>query len=201
MTETPSCTAFFNDRLLATGAPWDVALAIKQATLGDASTVLVFDDRTGRQIDFDLRGSDDEIAERLRGPDSAPAAGRSRGRPKLGVIAREVTLLPRHWDWLAQQPEGASAAIRRLIDAARAKSAEADQARQARSAADRFMMAMLGNQPGWEDASRALYAGDAARFHALTEPWPTDLRDYARRLAEAAFTAQAHSPSSVAPRQ
>lgn len=188
VTETPSCTAFLGDRLLATGTPWDVALAIKHAAPDDTAAVLVFDDRTGRQIDFDVRGSDDEVVERLRGtpdsaPDNGPAGARSRGRPKLGVTAREVTLLPRHWEWLAQQPEGASAAIRRLIDAARAKSAEADHARQSRAAADRFMMAMLGNQPGWEEASRALYAGDTARFHDLSEPWPADLRDYARRLA------------------
>ncbi len=189
MTAAPSCTAFLGDRLFASGAPWDVALAIKHAAIPDGGTMLVFDDGTGRQIDFDLRGSDLEVAERLRGIVDGPAAdgpmvgGRSRGRPKLGVIAREVTLLPRHWEWLAAQPEGASATIRRLIDAARVKGAGADRVRQARAAADRFMMAMLGNQQGWEEASRALYAGDASRFHDLTETWPADLRDYARRLA------------------
>lgn len=180
MTEPASCTAFVGDRQLATGAPWDVALAVRRA----AGPVLIFDDATGRQIDFDLRGSDEEVVARLRGPD-APA--RPRGRPKLGVVAREVTLLPRHWDWLAAQPEGASAALRRLIDQARAQGAQADAVRQARTAADRFMMAMLGDRPGWEEASRALYAGDALRFQALTEPWPPDLRDHARRLAAPAF--------------
>ena len=179
VTEEHSCTAFQGDRLLAAGAPWDVALAVKCAA---DPGILVFDDRTGRQIDFDLRGSDQEIVERLRG-------ARPRGRPKLGVVAREVTLLPRHWDWLAAQPEGASATIRRLIDAARAQAGSAGDARQAQAAADRFMMAVLGNQPGWEEASRALYAGDGLRFHDLTEPWPADVRDYARRLAEPAFAA------------
>jgi len=187
VTEDSSCTAFVGDRRLATGAPWDVALAVKRAgAAGDA--VLIFDDRTGGQIDFDLRGSDEEVVERLR-PATA-AAARTRGRPKLGVVAREVTLLPRHWEWLAAQPEGASGAIRRLIDAARAQAGQADGAREAQAAADRFMMAMLGNQPGWEEASRALYAGDAARFHALTTPWPADLRDHARRLAGPAFGGQ-----------
>lgn len=183
MTDDRTCTAFLGDRLLATGAPADVALAVKRAASG---AVLIFDDSTGRQTDFDLRGSDEEVAARLR-----PEGTRQRGRPKLGVTAREVTLLPRHWDWLAAQPEGASATIRRLIDSARANSATADRARQAQAAADRFMMAALGNQPGWEEASRALYAGDGARFQALTESWPADLRDYARRLAAPAFVEHA----------
>ncbi|HYH37304.1 MAG TPA: DUF2239 family protein [Azospirillum sp.] len=182
MTDPLSCTAFVGDRRLATGAPKDVALAVKRASTDGA--VLVFDDATGRQIDFDLRGSDAEVVARLCGPE-APA--RARGRPKLGVVAREVTLLPRHWDWLAAQPEGASAALRRLIDQARAQGAQADAVRQARTAADRFMMAMLGDRPGWEEASRALYAGNAALFQALTDPWPPDLRDHARRLAAPAF--------------
>ncbi len=187
LTEDRSCTAFLGERRLASGTPWDVALAVKKAG-GDSGAILVFDDRTGRQIDFDLRGSDGEIIERLRGtPDGVPANGRPRGRPRLGVTAREVTLLPRHWEWLSAQPEGASATIRRLVDTARAEGAEGGRAREAQAAADRFMMAMLGNQPGWEEASRALYAGDRARFHGLTEGWPTDLRDHARRLAEPAL--------------
>ena len=188
MAEDLTCTAFVGDTVLATGKPWDVALAIKHAAADDSSAVLVFDDRTGRQIDFDLRGSDEEVVERLRPVQEEPAEGaRTRGRPKLGVIAREVTLLPRHWEWLAAQPEGASGAIRKLIDAARVKGADTDRMRQAQGAADRFMMAMLGNQQGWEEASRALYAGDGQRFRDLTEGWPADLRDYARRLAAPAF--------------
>lgn len=182
MTESPTCTAFQGNRLFVAGTPWEVALAIKHAA--DAAGVLVFDDLTGRQIDFDVRGSDAEVVERLR---AAPDAARTRGRPKLGVVAREVTLLPRHWDWLAEQPGGASAALRRLIDAARTQSAETDRRRQAQTAADRFIMAMLGNQQGCEEAMRALYAGDGARFRELTEAWPADLRDHARRLAEGAF--------------
>ena len=188
MAEDLTCTAFLGDALLATGKPWDVALAIKHAAADCGSSILVFDDRTGRQIDFDLRGSDEEVVERLRPTqEDVTESTRSRGRPKLGVTAREVTLLPRHWEWLAAQPEGASGAIRKLIDAARAKGADADRARQAQAAADRFMMAMLGNQPGWEEASRALYAGDGQRFRELTEGWPADLGDYARRLAAPSF--------------
>ena len=189
MSESEStCTAFAGDRLLARGAPGTVAVAVKRAAAAHDATILVYDDRTGRVLDFDLRGSDAEVAERAGGPAADPAApGRPRGRPRLGVVAREVTLLPRHWDWLAQQPEGASAALRRLVDAARHAGAEADRIRQAQTAADRFMMAMLGDRDGWEEASRALYARDGARFHALSEGWPADLRDHARRLAAPAF--------------
>lgn len=198
MTEAPTCTAFLGNTLFAAGTPWDVALAIKHAALPeDGPALLIFDDRTGRAMDFDLRGSDQDVADRLRGTAEEPATdagARARGRPKLGVVAREVTLLPRHWEWLAEQPEGASAVLRRLVDAARAEKAaaegaKADRVRRARSAADRFMMAMLGNQPGWEEASRALYADDRARFHAFSEGWPADLRTYARRLAEPALAA------------
>ncbi len=167
MITNPHYTAFEDERLLASGTASEVALAARQAM----GRVLIFEDETGRQTDFDLRGTEAEIA------------GRAPGRPKLGVVAREVTLLPRHWDWLATQPGGASAALRRLVDEARNR----PNPRAAQQAADRFMMAMLGNQPGYEEASRALYAGNAQRFTELTEPWPTDLRNHARKLAAGAF--------------
>ncbi|MCX7304647.1 MAG: DUF2239 family protein [Hyphomicrobiales bacterium] len=174
-------TAFVADALLCSGAATDVALAAKANA---ASPVLIFEDATGRQIDFDLRGSDDEIVARL-----TPAAQpRPRGRPKLGVVAREVTLLPRHWDWLGQQPGGASVALRKLVDTARAVGEGRAAIRRAQEAADRVMGALLGNQPNYEEASRALYAGDRSKFLALTDPWPADLRDYVRRQAAPAFS-------------
>lgn len=188
-------TAFAGERLFASGPAPEVALAIKAAVAvnGDAA-LLVFDDRTGRQVDFDLRGGDEEIVARLTpaGSDGAPNDGaaptrRASGRPKLGVVAREVTLLPRHWEWLAAQPGGASVTLRKLVDTARNADGGALSARQAREAADRFMGAMLGNRPGYEEASRALYAGDRERFVRLSEEWPADLRDHARRLAKSGF--------------
>jgi uncharacterized protein len=189
-----TCTAFADERLLAKGPAWEVALAVKAALAADpAARVLGFDDETGRLVDFDLRGSDDEIAARLKpaSPDPAGEAesARSPGRPKLGVVAREVTLLPRHWEWLAGQPGGASVTMRKLVDAARTASQGRDRIRLAQQAADRFMGAMLGDAPGYEEASRALYAGDRQRFEELSAPWPADLRDYARRLATPAFEA------------
>jgi hypothetical protein len=186
MDRQPTCTAFANGAFFTFGPPWEVALTVKAALeRGETADILTFDDATGRLVDFDLRGSNQEIVERLRPPGDDNA--KARGRPKLGVVAREVTLLPRHWDWLARQPGGASVTLRKLVDAARGANAGRDAIRQAQQAADRFMAAMLGNQPGYEDASRALYAGDSARFQAMTEPWPADLRDHARRLASAAF--------------
>lgn len=180
-------TAFAGDRLFAAGPAPEVALALKAVADTSEVPLLVFEDRTGRQVDFDLRGSDAEIVARLQPAESAPAARRGSGRPKLGVVAREVTLLPRHWQWLAEQPGGASVTLRKLVDAARAGESGKGRARAAQQAADRFMAAMLGNRPGYEEAARALYAGDRERFLALSEPWPADLRDYARRLAGPAF--------------
>jgi len=205
MSKPATCTAFIGERLLASGAPGAVALAVKRALAqrGDdasAPAVLAFDDRSGRQIDFDLRGTDQEIVARLQPEGRQPAAEqteregeesrrepRTPGRPRLGVVAREVTLLPRHWEWLAAQPGGASVTLRKLVEQARAQDGGRQAIREAQQAADRFMLAMLGNQPGYEDASRALYAGDGERFVMLTESWPRDLRDHVRRLAAAAL--------------
>ena len=183
-------TAFAGDRLLAAGPAAEVALALKAAAaMPGEVALLVFDDRTGRQVDFDMRGSDAEIVARLepKKDGGEPVARRGAGRPKLGVVAREITLLPRHWQWLAEQPGGASVTLRKLVDTARSADAGKAAARTAQRAADRFMTAMLGNRPGYEEAARALYAGDRDRFHALSEQWPADLRDHARRLAEPAF--------------
>jgi uncharacterized protein len=188
MSNPSTCTAFAGERLLASGAPLAVALSVKAALRTSADAILIFDDRTGRQIDFDLRGSADEIAARLQpAGEAAPEAPRTSGRPKLGVVSREVTLLPRHWDWLAAQPGGASVTLRKLVEAARKGDGSGVSPRQAQEAADRFMSAMLGNQPGYEEAARALYAGDRNRFFALNEAWPADLREHARRLAEPAL--------------
>jgi hypothetical protein len=152
------------------------------------AAVLIFDDESGRQVDFDLRGSDREVLARLDGSESDDAASvRRPGRPKLGVVAREVTLLPRHWEGLAAQPGGASVALRKLVEAARVAKAGSVVVRRAQEAADRFMMAMAGNLPHYEEAARALYAGQQQRFVDLTASWPADLRAHARRLGAKAF--------------
>ena len=185
-----TCTAFAGTRRIASGPPEQVALAVKAASdaKGDGS-LLIFDDVSGASMDFDLRGTPEDILARLASepPDQQPEPARGPGRPKLGVVAREVTLLPRHWDWLAAQPGGASVALRKLVDAARVSHAGADRQRLAQQSADRFMSALAGNEPGYEEAARALYAGDRARFAQSMVAWPADVRDHALRLAAAAF--------------
>ena len=171
-------SAFRGTELLASGPPEEVAIAIRRARDADPSAViLAFDDATGHAVDFDLSGDDADIVARHR---PAPAATRPAGRPRLGVVAREVTLLPRHWEWLGRHPGGASAMLRRLVEAAMAGD---DGAAGRRAAADRFLMAVLGDAPGYEEAARALYAGDMERFSALSAAWPPDLARHAHRLA------------------
>jgi hypothetical protein len=190
-----SCIAFDGDRCIASGDLRAVARAAK-TTLDrhrDAA-VLVFGGDSG-VIDIDFRGSVDDVLARLPEEvpaesvteDAAIAAPRGPGRPKLGVVAREVTLLPRHWEWLAQQPGGASVALRRLVDEARRANRDKDRIRHAREVAYRFIAAMGENKPHYEEVARALFAGDAARFEAWTADWPADVRDHARRLAAVAF--------------
>jgi hypothetical protein len=185
-----TCTAFAGSKRVASGPPQQVALAVKAALdANSAQLLLVFDDLSGGAVDFDLRGTPQEILARLASvpPDPPAAPARGPGRPKLGVVAREVTLLPRHWDWLGAQPGGASVALRKLVDAARATHAGADRRRLAQQSADRFMSALAGNEPGYEEAARALYAGDRARFAQSMVAWPADVRDHALRLAAGAF--------------
>lgn len=188
-------TGFDGHRRLGSGPLCDVALAVKQAVGRDAlAQILIFNDRTGRVIDIDTRGSEEEVAARYAAPASegkAPAEdtggenrkGRGRGRPRLGVVGGEVTLLPRHWDWLKSQPGGASVALRKLVEEARRKNQDTDRARQSRDAAYRFMSSIAGDFPGFEEAIRALYAGNRATMAEHTAAWPEDIRVYVEKLA------------------
>jgi hypothetical protein len=139
---------------------------------------LVLEDTSGRTVELDLSGSLEEVLARLGVETPAP----TRGRPKLGVTAREVTLLPRHWEWLSTQPGGASAALRRLVDQARRETGASDAVRQAQEVTYRVMTTLAGDLPGYEEAIRALFAGDRVRFDQLTAPWPKDIGDYVREL-------------------
>jgi len=198
MGDLMTCTAFAGDCRVAAG---DVRTMLRQlvAHLGGEplAPVLIFDDRNGRQIDFDLRGGIDEVLARLpqhpllAAAAEATAARRGPGRPRLGVVSREVSLLPRHWEWLEQQPSGISAALRRLVEQATREQAGDDRARLASEAASRFMTAMAGDRPGYEAASRALFAGDLERLEALVGAWPADIREYALRLARGASAGDA----------
>lgn len=183
-------TAFIGQRRLVSGPAGEVALVVKRTAPDEP--IIIFVDRTGRSIDFDLRGTDDEVLARLAklAPPAEEAAQppsepRGRGRPKLGVVAREVTLLPRHWEWLNARPGGASVALRKLVEEARRATGDKDRERQARDAAYHFMSTMAGNLPQFEEASRALFADDRRRFTALIADWPADIRDHIVKLASA----------------
>ncbi len=150
----------------------------------DPNTLIrVFDDATGTRLDFDLRPEAPEEPETLAVEAEAAPATRTVGRPKLGVVAREVTLLPRHWEWLASQQGGASVALRKLVEDARRANEGRDAARTTREAAYRFMTEMAGDLPDFEEASRALFADDKARFESLVAPWPDDVKHYLATLA------------------
>jgi hypothetical protein len=204
------CTAFEGTHLFAAGPLIEVVLAVKNAIEGGSmGPVLVFDDTTGRAVDFDLRGTKSDVIARLSkpsisGPESAVSAHpsaeqdaaepRGRGRPKLGVIGREVTLLPRQWEWLATQPGGASVVLRKLVDEAKRNNGGIHKLRAAQEAAFHFMSAMAGDMPGFEEATRALFANDRSRFEQQMSSWPGHVRDYAKRLA---FMGPADEPPSA----
>jgi hypothetical protein len=187
--QSRSFTAFEGQRRLLSGPLHEVALAVKRAEQRAPEGIAIFSDATGRAIDLDLRGSDAEIVARLpagtspAAPEAAPSEPRGRGRPKLGVVAREVTLLPRHWEWLNAQPGGASVSLRKLVEAARRANGDNERRRAARDAAYHFMSAMAGNLPGFEEASRALFADDRRQFASLIAAWPDDIRDHIVGLA------------------
>ena len=176
-TETPMDTfAFDGTTLLCRGSRAEVTAAVRDRLAQSTDTrVLIFDETSGRVVDLDPRPAP-SVAQ------SEPT--RAPGRPKLGVTAREVTLLPRHWAWLADQPGGASAVLRRLVEAAMndPERRRADRVRDRREVAYRVMMALAGDLPGFEEASRALFAGRRSGFLAVTAEWPVDLRETVLRL-------------------
>ncbi len=191
----PSYCAFVGLRRRREGPLTEVARAAAVAQSTPSNEALLVFDAEGRQVDLDLRGTPDEAAERAAASDSAapgtaPAAQVTRGRGfvrQLGVVAREVTLLPRHWEWLAAQPGGASVTLRRLVEAAR-KDVGDNPARLAQERAYRFLNAIGGNLPGYESALRALFGRDAQRFTQALADWPQDIRSHALALAAGAFT-------------
>lgn len=187
-------TAFAGTTRFASGSLAEVAMAAKaQADRDPSTTLLVFDDATGEQIDLNLGGTVAEVSARLERREALPARTidpegdlpkpRGRGRPRLGVVAREVTLLPRHWEWLEAQSRGASPALRRLVDDAIKASSIHDARRSRQDAAYRFMHAIAGNAEGFEEAARALFANDRGRLESTIKTWPADIRDYTLALA------------------
>lgn len=200
-THASSCIAFEGSRRIARGPLAAVALRAKAAVdRGARGPVLIFDDPTSALIEVDFRGTPSDVAKRVArldgqvaGPGAADATSpepelpRGPGRPRLGVVAREVTLLPRHWEWLGTQRGGASVALRKLVDEARRANEGADRMRVAQEAAYRFMSAMSGDRPGFEEATRALFAGQRKRFEELVADWPVGVREHSRTLAARAL--------------
>ncbi len=154
----------------------------------EQDAILLFEEQTGEQVDFDMRGSLDEVLSRI--PEhplrnkSEPTPTRGPGRPKLGIVCREVCLLPQHWEWLAEQPGGPSAVLRRLVYEAAQREPNEQQARKGRDATERIMAAIAGNLPGYEEASRALWNGQADRFEQLVRNWPGDIGQYLVRTIQ-----------------
>lgn len=194
----PSFTSFDGWKRIAHGNLETNVLAVKRAMeSGSLGPILIFNDHTGCVVEVDIRGTDAEALARLpkESPnnetyesesveaDQSSFPPRGRGRPKLGVIAREVTLLPRHWDWLSAQPGGASVALRKLVEEAKRSTATREDRRKSQERAYQFMSVMAGDMAGFEESTRALFAGDSNKFIQLTAEWPSDVRDYALALA------------------
>jgi hypothetical protein len=194
-----TCTAFKGNQRVASGNLLKVAKEVKEIIDQDGqASILIFDDLTSELIELDFRGTMQDVLKRLEKPtakvkSSLPPSNtdqssqRGPGRPKLGVVPREVTLLPRHWDWLNSQPGGASVALRKLVEEARRVNRNRDKIRRSREVTYRFISTMAGDMPGFEEATRALFAGAPERFNDLIGSWPVDIRDHARKLAETAF--------------
>lgn len=153
------------------------------------SAILIFSDATGKSMDFNFRGTENDVQKRLEVfvAEEKPTENHGPGRPKLGVICREISLLPRHWEWLATQPGGASATLRRLIDEAKKSSAGTVSIKQAQERTYKFMSVMAGDLPGYEEALRALYKKDKKVFLQQMEAWPVDVKSHSLELAAAVF--------------
>lgn len=199
MSTPPTYIAFDGDNLLIEGSAATVARAVRHR-MQDSEThdIRIFNAATSHTAEFDMRGSEADMLARIEQAEQSPSpvppkhaantrTKRGPGRPKLGVTSKEVTLLPRHWDWLAAQPGGASVTLRKLVEEAR-RNQSPTSPRAAREILYRFMTRMAGDKENFEEASRALFAGDAKRFDELTERWPWDIYTHLQHLAENAFT-------------
>lgn len=209
------CIAFEGSHCLARGGLAQVVLQVKVASEArPLARFMVFNACSSEVLDFDWRGTPEEVLARLAlshpealadatgsvdgslhtgatGSDpcseDTAAVKSGPGRPRLGVVAREVTLLPRHWAWLNSQPGGASVALRKLVEQARKEGQSQDRRRLSQEATYRFMSVMAGSLDGFEEAARALFATDRLRFEALTAPWPQDIQKHLLQLAQAAW--------------
>jgi hypothetical protein len=185
-------SAFEGDRLLHQGPLEEVILKVKRrADKAHQASFLIFSDETGKTMDFNFRGSETEVLKRLEPFQSSSEVSITNpgpGRPKLGVVSREVSLLPRHWEWLATQEGGASSTLRRLVEEAKKKSASGSEIKKAQERTYKFISVMAGDREGYEEALRALYRRDKKTFTALISDWPADIRKHAVSLSKPVFS-------------
>lgn len=191
MSESETYTAFDQHKILASGPLEKVVLKVRTRLLKKPEArILVFSDRTGKEMDFDLRGTEEEVLQKLKvyfsGPSSKTHEG--PGRPSLGVVSREVSLLPRHWEWLSTQSGGASTTLRRLVEEARNKNSIREQMKMAQERTYKFLASIAGDFPGYEEALRALFAKNETGFKAKIKDWPMDVRGHAESLSEPVFS-------------
>ncbi|MDB5106686.1 MAG: hypothetical protein JWP91_4375 [Fibrobacteres bacterium] len=196
MEQANTYTAFEGGRLINRGPLPDVVLGIKRR-MGrtEHTSALIFSDATGNTMDFNFQGTEKDVLRRLEvfvKDDAAPEPENpGPGRPRLGVVSREVSLLPRQWEWLASQSGGASAVLRRLVDEAKRKSTDGNSVNRIQERTYKFMFAIAGDLPGYEEAIRALYKKDRKAFAMRMEGWPEDVKAHALDLAGPVFEAGA----------
>lgn len=174
-------TAFVGTKKLTEGPLSMIPVTIKQKLHDDElHDVLIFSDMTGQHVDLDLRGGVLDVQHRARMHAYNTYVAKSRGRPKLGVVSREISLLPRHWEWLETQSGGASATLRKLVE--KASKMDSESERQARDRTYQFLRVIAGDMPGYEEALRSLFRGDLELFSEQMKGWPEDVQTHARKL-------------------
>ena len=186
-----SYTAFGNEKLIAHGSLDEVVLKIKRwHDKNSTGSLLVFNDFTGKTMEFDLRGSEKEVLQKIEMfiPQDTAAVSVGPGRPKLGVVTREVSLLPQHWEWLASQPEGASAALRKLVEGAKKNLVMKESVKQVQERVYKIMSILAGDLPQYEEALRSLYRRNAENFKQHTAIWSPDIKEYVMKIAEPVFS-------------
>ncbi|MBC7539648.1 MAG: DUF2239 family protein [Bacteriovorax sp.] len=183
-------TAFDGHKLFGQGDLSEIVIKIKkQLGKSDNASIIIFSDNTGKVFDFNFQGTLSDVKKRLDMyiQTEVPEVNAGAGRPKLGVISREISLLPQHWEWLATQPGGSSSTLRKLVDEAKKKTSGGPSIKQTQEIVHRFASAMAGDFEGFEEALRALYRKDKGLFHAQMKNWPEDIRDYIIELSKPVF--------------
>jgi hypothetical protein len=191
MSDNTTYTAFVGPRRIATGdlsavltaahAEFD-ARDTSDARVTGGEAILFFRDDTGRQVEFDLNGSLEELLRRTAPDQPSDGPKKGPGRPRIGVQCGEVCLLPRHWEWLERRPKRASATLRLLVEQAMKNMSPEERLQDRIDAVHSVMWVLAGDRVGFEEASRALYAQKWEVFNLLIAAWPEDIVDHLRGM-------------------